>query len=248
MNHRYPTYTLRSTQSFGWLKFSRIVFFVVFFLTTFIPLHSSNAQDTDAGEKAAALLGKMTPEEKVGQLFLATFDGTNISEETQIYDLVVNHMVGGFVLRVDHNNFTSNTLPDASTLINGLQTLNWEQTQSGDLKKAYIPLFISLAQETDGSPTYQYIQGMDSIPNQLMTGATWSTQKAQDVGNALGALLSQLGINLFVGPSLDVLETPGEENGDDLGVKSFGGDPYWVGVLGKAYISGLHMGATIGFL
>src|SRR5512146_1885199 len=47
-------------------------------------------QSTDAQQKARALLDKMTPEERVGQLFLITMEGSSFDEKSQIYDLVVN--------------------------------------------------------------------------------------------------------------------------------------------------------------
>jgi beta-N-acetylhexosaminidase len=53
-----------------------------------------------------------------------------------------------------------------------------------------------------------------------------------------------LGFNLLLGPSLDVLEVPNFESGGDLGVRAFGGDPFWVGELGQAYISGVHQGTN----
>jgi len=48
--------------------------------------------------KPQAVLAAMTPEERVGQLFLVTFQGTDTHDQTQIYDLIVNHHVGGAVL------------------------------------------------------------------------------------------------------------------------------------------------------
>jgi beta-N-acetylhexosaminidase len=52
-----------------------------------------------------------------------------------------------------------------------------------------------------------------------------------------------LGINLVLGPSLDVLQDPRQIGQGDLGVRSFGGDPYWAGVMGGAFIEGLHSGS-----
>jgi beta-N-acetylhexosaminidase len=40
-----------------------------------------------------------------------------------------------------------------------------------------------------------------------------------------------------------VLETPQIEGGKDLGTRSFGGDPFWVGEMGRAYIRGVHNGS-----
>ncbi len=58
-----------------------------------------------------------------------------------------------------------------------------------------------------------------------------------------GQELSALGFNFFVGPSLDVLESPEATMGNGLDANVFGGDPYWVGTLGSAYITGVHTGS-----
>ena len=60
---------------------------------------SYSAQSTGtAQEKARAMLANLTPEERVGQLFLVTFQGSTFDENSQIYDLLANHHVGGVVL------------------------------------------------------------------------------------------------------------------------------------------------------
>ena len=56
-------------------------------------------------EQAQALLEKLTPEERVGQLFLVTFTGPEAAMASatgaQIYDLIVNYHVGGVILKSD---------------------------------------------------------------------------------------------------------------------------------------------------
>jgi beta-N-acetylhexosaminidase len=76
----------------------------------------------------------------------------------------------------------------------------------------------------------------------MAQGATWQPSLAEKVGTVLGDELSRLGFNMLLGPSLDVLQNP--ESGGVLGVRSFGGDPYWVGEMGKAYITGIHQGSA----
>jgi len=46
-----------------------------------------------------------------------------------------------------------------------------------------------------------------------------------------------------LGPNLDVLETANSEAASSLGVNTYGGDPFWVGEMGKAFISGVHLGS-----
>ena len=64
------------------------------------PIPVVQAETQFQSSQAQALLDAMTPEERVGQLFLVTFQGTDTHDQTQIYDLIVNHHVGGVVLRL----------------------------------------------------------------------------------------------------------------------------------------------------
>ena len=62
-------------------------------------------QTSSAEDHAQALLDTLTPEEKVGQLFLVTFIGTDVDFETQIYDLITNYHIGGVLLQDKSDNF-----------------------------------------------------------------------------------------------------------------------------------------------
>ena len=196
---------------------------------------------------------RMTPEQRVGQLFLVTFKGTDTSEKSEIHDLIANHYVGGVVLSAANDNFQGapNTVQATYQLTSSLQQIEWDSatTQGVDpetlrpLSHAYVPLFIATAQDGDGPPGDQIISGLTPLPSEMSIGATWSPDLAEKVGAAMGHELSALGINMYFGPSLDVLENPSGTPGNDLGVDVFGGDPYWVSVLGSAYISGLHTGS-----
>ena len=107
----------------------------------------------------------------------------------------------------------------------------------------YIPLFIGVVQEGNGAPEDSIMSGLTPLPSQMALGAAWKPTLAYQTGQILGRELSRLGFNLIFGPSLDVLDTPSVEASDDLGTRAFGGDPYWVAEMGKAYIRGLHQGA-----
>jgi beta-N-acetylhexosaminidase len=48
---------------------------------------------------------------------------------------------------------------------------------------------------------------------------------------------------MLFGPSLDVLSNPRPTLKGDLGTRIFGGDPYWAGKMGQAYIQGVHEGS-----
>ena len=215
---------------------------------------SSPAQISSELQKAQDLLAKMSPEERVGQLFLVTYTGSDTGEESAIANLIENQHIGGVVLRADNDNFAAaDSLPAAvQASINELQTLNWRSTLSGvqdstgvtQTEGNYIPLFVGISQEGDLSPYDQVINGMTPLPSEMAIGATWKPANAEAVGKILGSELSIMGFNLLLGPSLDVLDLVRTDVGDDLGVRTFGGDPYWVGQMGKAYIKGIHEGSS----
>lgn len=211
------------------------------------PVAGARAQAPAPPQPVRTLLNAMTPEERVGQLFLVTFSGTDTGEASQIRDLIANRHIGGVVLLSENDNFVGEpeTVAAAHRLIADLQTIEWDASNADPpLAKAYVPLFIGISQEGDGVPDDQILSGVTPLPNELAIGATWKTGNAAQVGAALGAELSAIGFNFFMGPSLDVVESPNPSARSDLGTRVFGGDPYWVGEMGQAYISGLHAGSN----
>ena len=207
----------------------------------------ARAQTPTPPPQVRALLNSMTPEERVGQLFLVTLKGTDTSDTSQIYDLITNRHVGGVILLSENDNFVAepNTISSAYQLIADLQAIEWDATNiEPSAGKVYVPLFVGISQEGDGVPDDQILSGLTPLPNEMAIGATWKTENSMQVGSVLGSELSALGFNLYIGPSLDVVESPNPSARSDLGTRVFGGDPYWVGEMGQAYISGLHKGSN----
>ncbi|MFL7894359.1 MAG: glycoside hydrolase family 3 N-terminal domain-containing protein [Anaerolineales bacterium] len=209
---------------------------------------------TDAArDHALALLETLTPEEKVGQLFLVTFNGTDVGIESQVYDLITNHHISGVILQNQSNNFLAppQTASGTWSLARALQTAEWTASQSNQIepeteqefRPAFIPLMVGISQEGNGPPADQIFNEVTTLPSLMAIGATYEPDFANQVGQVMGNELSNLGINLLLGPSLDVLESPIEQGTGDLGVRSFGGDPYWVGEMARAYVAGLHEGS-----
>ncbi len=201
-------------------------------------------------KQVQSLLDQMTPEEKVGELVLITFEGTNIRPDSKIYDLIVNTHIGGVVLSADQNNFKeTDTALAAYELINQLQTMAWEKTQGNIIpldqgsSPVYVPLFIGIEQDGNSAPSDQIINDLTTLPSFLAVGATWNGELSRRTGEAMGQELAALGFNLYLGPSLNVVDTINTESAAYFGTQTFGGDPYWVGEMGKAYIEGLLEGS-----
>jgi len=234
------------------VRFFRVLWRTLIILGVLLSSFGSIPVAADTLTDAEALLQSMTPEEKVGQLFLVTFEGATVEEGSDIYKLITDYHIGGVVLLAENDNFTSeDTLVQAQNLIASLQQLEWDTTESASIgeginateQPAYVPLFIGIPQTGNGFPTDQILSGLTETPSQMAIGATWDLDLASQAGETLGRELNALGFNLYLGPNLDVLEVSNGEAADYLGTETFGGDPYWVGEMGKAFISGVHTGS-----
>ncbi len=136
--------------------------------------------------KVQAVLSAMTPEEKIGQLFLVTFQGTNTGTDSQIYDLIANHHIGGVVLQAGNDNFVAepDTLTGAHQLISSLQAIEAQgnlatpdPNASGQSKDSiYVPLFVGISQEGDGTPYDQILSGLTPLPSEMAMGASWDDE------------------------------------------------------------------------
>lgn len=223
----------------------------VFAVSLLGPMVAARAQtEPPSSAQVQSILSSMTPEERVGQLFLVTFKGTNANTESEIYDLIMNHGIGGVILTAQNDNFVAepDTISSTSQLIEQLQNIEWSASVSPPQQlvspSVYVPLFVGISQEGNGAPHDQILSGLTPLPTEMAIGATWNTDLAQQVGSVEGSELSALGFNLLFGPSLDVVEAPNPEAQSDLGARVFGGDPFWVGEMGSAYVSGLHSGSN----
>lgn len=299
---------------------------------------------------AQTILDRMTVADKVGQLFLVSFQGQDVGADSDIATLVRDYRVGGVVLQPANDNFRNAPVPtgpitDTATvqettstpvqiarLANSLQALamqpprpldaegtitttapitpNGTLTQtppSGAVLPALpvtatvpvsavepapmptatattpaertaegvapthtanpaeaanataqpqatpamelsasaengLPLFIALDWTGDDSSFLSGRGGFSPLPSSMALGASWSPQLAEQTGQVMGQELEAAGVNLLLGPTLDVLDVPRPGNRGDLGTRSFGGDPFWVGQVGQAFIRGVQLG------
>ena len=197
----------------------------------------------------------MSADEKIGQLFLVTFRGTDVTQDTDIADLITNYKVGGVVLSTANGNIINdgNTPIEAALMTNGLQQMALAAAQPPEslepdsptpsVPAPFVPLLIAVEHEGDAFPFTQLINGFSPVPNNMSIGATWNPDHARMTGEIVGQELAAVGINMLLGPSLDVLVKPKPAGRGDLGTRTFGGDPFWVSKMGQAYIAGVHEGS-----
>lgn len=212
-----------------------LIFLLLCLLPFVLTASPSYAQEPDAVE---AMMSRMSVEDKVGQLFIVPFVGAEANPGSDIYQLLTEYRVGGVILLASNSNFNNDeSAPrQIAELTNTLKTTAF-QTNG-------IPLFVAIDHEGDGYPYTRVTGGVTPIPSQMAIGATWDPANAEAVGRIIGEELAAMGINLLLGPGLDVLNDPRPTGRGDIGTRVFGGDPYWVGQMGRAYIRGVHQGSN----
>jgi beta-N-acetylhexosaminidase len=213
------------------------------------------------------MIAQMSVADRVGQLFIIDFEGSSIESNNDIAELIQEYRIGGVILSPQNENF-SNQDPNAprqiATLTNQLQALAYNITLP--LEQALeppellltrpntvrfnllqqispnIPLFIGVEQDGDGAPSTSMRSGFTTLPPQMAIGASWQAEHAEAIGEIVGRELTAVGVNLLLGPNLDVFDQPRPEPVGGLGIYTFGGDSYWVGKLGQSYVRGVHTG------
>ncbi len=197
----------------------------------------SLAQSPEEDPRIAEIMSQMSVEDKVGQLFLVSFVGNNANPDSDIWKLITEYKVGGVILLSANSNFNNDASAprQIAELSNSLKTTAFNTNG--------LPLFVAIDHEGDGYPYTRVTGGTSPIPSQMAIGATWDTANAEAVGQRVGEELSAMGINMLLGPGLDVLNDPRPSGQGDIGIRVFGGDPYWVSQMGRAYIRGIHQGS-----
>jgi beta-N-acetylhexosaminidase len=200
----------------------------------------------DLEARVEAIFDQLSVKERVGQLFMVSFVGLSAEPEDDISELIHDYKVGS-VIYLELNGNVDNKAPDTpaqvAALSNQLQRHAYEATYhespDGDF---FLPLFIAVDHEGDESPLTRLRHGFTSIPSTMALGATWSPDDVEAVGAIVGQEMAAVGVNMLLGPVVDVLEKPHPEGSGDINVRAFGGSAFWVGLLGRAYIRGVHQG------
>ena len=222
-------------------------------------LASSKVLDISGKEKIQDILSALTPEQKVGQLFLVGFDGTDSTNETSIHKLISSYRVGGVMLMAENDNFgdSEDVILSTAELTNYLQRIAWKKfnqesieavglSSPSNTNDGYLPLLIGAMNDPSQGGYIGIHGGLTPIPGAMAIGATWNTDMALSMGEITGTELSALGINLYVGPTLDVADDPIGNSSGSSGLSAFGGNPYWVGEMIRAFVVGVHRGSSGG--
>ncbi|MEZ4870431.1 MAG: glycoside hydrolase family 3 N-terminal domain-containing protein [Caldilineaceae bacterium] len=221
-------------------------------------------------EIVTATMARMSPADRVGQLFVINFEGDEVTQSSDIVNLINQYRIGGVVLKPSKHNFRNakdeDTPRQVARLTNQLQAAAYHyllppaEALTHPLSATYplsptvaitssalspnIPLLVGIEQLGDGYPNTALRHNFTPLPSQLALGSTWNPALVDSVGEIVGTELSAVGINLLLGPNLDVVDQPSNDPIGALGLQSFGGNPYWVSQMARAYIQGVHSGSA----
>lgn len=233
-------------------------------------------------ERIEQYLAQMSIADKVGQLFVVSFQGKDLDLESDIAELIYLYRIGGVSISPAYSNFNNDknnaisTPKQVAILVNLLQSLAYgvslgravalepsvvkelggQEWPAGVLRSRAIeegfdnvnpsnlPLFIAIEQDGNGVPGTSLIHDFTQLPSHMAIGSTWETRLAEQVGQIVGRELNAVGINMLLGPNLNVFTQPSTEQVGRLGIRSFGRSPFWVSKMSRAYIQGVHNGAN----
>ncbi|MDW0111105.1 beta-N-acetylhexosaminidase [Sporosarcina aquimarina] len=175
---------------------------------------------TKVETKEEQMLSKMTLDEKLGQLFIAGIDGTDINEASK--QLIEQHKIGGVIFYANNVDTPDQTVQ----FVNSLKAAN----QGNPL-----PLFTSIDQE--GGRVARLPKQVAKIPTGAAIGKTNDPDYAFNIGTALGKQLQQFGFNMDFAPVLDVNSNP---NNPVIGDRSYSADPDVVSQLTIQTMKGIE--------
>lgn len=216
------------------------------------------------------LLASMTVADRIGQLFVIPFQGSSIHQSDAIVRLVHDYRVGAVVLTEQNGNIDnspgSDTPRQVAALTSQLQALPWGlyaprdelPSDRADIVADHwmrlpdplletglgIPLLIGVSQTGPDQSAPILRNGFTAMPNQMAVGAAWDPAYAQALGTILGQELAAVGINMLLGPNLDVLGSDGRQPSGVRATSTYGGDSWWVAENGAAFIQGVADGSS----
>ncbi|CAK1359999.1 uncharacterized protein RHO25_003340 [Cercospora beticola] len=158
----------------------------------------------------------------LGQLFMMGFEGTSVTP--QIKKLIQEDHLGSILLSAKN----LKNAEQCTELVLELQKLAYDAGHP-------VPLLIGVDQENGGVNSLFDEIYIRQFPSAMGLAATGSKEIAYEVAKATAEEISACGVNLMMGPVLDVLTNARNQ---PLGVRTTGDDPQEVSSYGIAFMKG----------
>ncbi|WIV18716.1 beta-N-acetylhexosaminidase [Paenibacillus polygoni] len=179
----------------------------------------------EESDKYKSELMSMTLEQKIGQLMISGFSGTELSHEEA--QLIASGRIGGVILFKQNIESKKQLL----NLINDIKSNNPAENR---------PLFISLDEE--GGRVSRLPEGKTEFPPSLMIGKKGDAALSEEVGRVIGEEAGAFGFNVDYAPVLDIFSNPANTV---IGDRAYGTTAAEVSVHGIAVMKGLQKAGMI---
>lgn len=165
-------------------------------------------------------LQAMTPDERIGQLFMVAVFSRPDSDQSKAIDLITHYNIGGLI-------FMQGSPVRQASLTNFFQSI------------AKVPLMIGQDAEWGLS---MRIDSTIKFPHEIMLGAIQDDQLVYEFGKEMARECRRIGVNVSFSPVVDVNSNP---LNPVIGDRSFGEDKFNVAAKGIMYMRGLQDGGVL---
>ncbi|KAM0331521.1 hypothetical protein ACHAQA_003198 [Verticillium albo-atrum] len=160
----------------------------------------------------------------IGQMLIMGWDGTEVTP--QIRSLIEDHHLGSIILTAKNLKSAHET----AKIVQELQTIAHKANHPQ-------PLLIALDQENGGVNSLFDEDFVCQFPSAMGIAATGRAELAYEVNKATASAVGACGVNMMLGPVLDVLSNARYQ---PLGVRATGDDPQEVSQYGIAAMNGIR--------
>ena len=189
--------------------------------------YNAPTEDSEDIKRVKAIMDNMTIEQKIGQMFVVGFNGTEMTSD--LIKAIENYHFGN-VIYMGYNVTDPETLGNMSDSI-----------QNKMLKENGVGAFISTDQE-GGTVARIKVGGTHFVSN-MAIGATGDYNNSFLEGKGCGEELRHYGINVDFAPVIDVNNNP---DNPIIGVRSYSDNPLIVSLYGKNMYLGLRESNVMG--
>jgi len=193
-------------------------------------------------KRVSDLLGRMTVEEKVGQLSkllgwdMYSKNGKQVTISNKLRKAVKEQHIGLLWATLRADPWTQKTLPNGLSPVEAARATNAIQRYMVDSTRLGIPLLLS-----EEAPHGHMAIGATVFPTAIGQASTWNPQLIQAMASTIAMETYAVGGKNGYGPVLDLARDPRWSRTEE----TYGEDPYLIGQMGSAMIRGFQ-GEKIG--